>query len=272
MRCGISPARLWVFLFINCSAESFEIKRADVLRFRHGQSDRLGSGPKAALDQIEGFTAMKIDIDDARDPARFDKVNWTASNGEIDRMVRWVSHIRESIPKEMDLAVDMHGRYDATTGKRGSRWRWNLPAALAGGAGAARKTSTPWRISVIRPKRRYVAAKTIHALGFTELLREARGRYHHAGYSESGRALGSAQSSESRADLLRSVCAALRCLSDRHDGVVPRLRFDPKFPGLRMALDQPAGSLEGLRERRARSSPTDMSTVPDTPGNWSRNE
>ena len=68
--------------------------------------------------KANGFTAMKIDIDDATDPARFDRVNWTASNGEIDRMVNWVRHTRETIPKEMDLAVDMHGRYDATTGKR----------------------------------------------------------------------------------------------------------------------------------------------------------
>jgi galactonate dehydratase len=66
----------------------------------------------------QGFTAMKIDLDDATDPARFDKVNWTASNGEIDRMVSWVKHVRESIPKDMDLACDMHGRYDAGTGKR----------------------------------------------------------------------------------------------------------------------------------------------------------
>ncbi|MBV9034494.1 MAG: mandelate racemase/muconate lactonizing enzyme family protein, partial [Acidobacteriaceae bacterium] len=73
---------------------------------------------KLAWIQSNGFTAMKIDIDEARDPARFDAVNWTASNGEIDRMVSWVRHIRDSIPKAMDLAVDMHGRYDATTGKR----------------------------------------------------------------------------------------------------------------------------------------------------------
>jgi galactonate dehydratase len=66
----------------------------------------------------QGFTAMKIDLDDARDPARFDKVNWTASNGEIDRMVKWVQHVRESIPANMDLACDMHGRYDAPTGKK----------------------------------------------------------------------------------------------------------------------------------------------------------
>jgi galactonate dehydratase len=68
--------------------------------------------------QSNGFTAMKMDIDDARDPARFDAVNWTASNGEIDRMVKWVDHIRSNVPKQIDLAVDMHGRYDAPTGKR----------------------------------------------------------------------------------------------------------------------------------------------------------
>jgi len=83
-------------------------------------TDPMGAEAEKKLPWIQsaGFTAMKIDIDDARDPARFDAVNWTASNGEIDRMVTWVKHTRESIPKEMDLAVDMHGRYDATTGKR----------------------------------------------------------------------------------------------------------------------------------------------------------
>lgn len=75
---------------------------------------------KEMLDWIgnAGFTAMKIDIDEAADPARFDKVNWTASNGEIDRMVKEVVFVREMVPKKIDLAVDMHGRYDMTTGKR----------------------------------------------------------------------------------------------------------------------------------------------------------
>src|SRR5690242_725861 len=66
----------------------------------------------------QGFTAMKIDLDDATDPNRFDRVNWTANNAEVDRMVRWVKHVRESIPKEMELACDMHGRYDLGTAKR----------------------------------------------------------------------------------------------------------------------------------------------------------
>ncbi len=65
-----------------------------------------------------GFTAAKIDIDDAMDPARFDRSNWTASNGEIDHMLEKIAFTRENYPKNIDLAVDMHGRYDATTGKR----------------------------------------------------------------------------------------------------------------------------------------------------------
>ena len=65
-----------------------------------------------------GFTAAKIDIDEATDASRFDRVNWTASNGEIDHMVAKIAFTRESYPKAIDLAVDMHARYDATTGKR----------------------------------------------------------------------------------------------------------------------------------------------------------
>ncbi|HEV2484923.1 MAG TPA: mandelate racemase/muconate lactonizing enzyme family protein [Terracidiphilus sp.] len=66
----------------------------------------------------QGFKVMKIDLDDAMDPARWDRVNWTASNGEIDRMVKWVSHVHDNIPADMALACDMHGRYDAPTGKK----------------------------------------------------------------------------------------------------------------------------------------------------------
>lgn len=75
---------------------------------------------KARIKEIQemGFTAAKIDIDDARDPARMDRVNWTATNGEIEHMVEKVAFTRELYPKNFDLAVDMHARYDAGTGKR----------------------------------------------------------------------------------------------------------------------------------------------------------
>jgi len=73
-----------------------------------------------------GFTACKIDVDDANDPARWDKVNWTASNGEIDSMLKKIAFMREQLdkggpPRRIDLAVDMHGRYDLTTGRRVAR-------------------------------------------------------------------------------------------------------------------------------------------------------
>ncbi|HYW45758.1 MAG TPA: mandelate racemase/muconate lactonizing enzyme family protein [Bryobacteraceae bacterium] len=74
----------------------------------------------ARIKEIQGlgFTAAKIDIDDAADPARFDRVNWTASNAEIDHMIAKIAFTRENYPKAIDLAVDMHGRYDLGTAKR----------------------------------------------------------------------------------------------------------------------------------------------------------
>jgi galactonate dehydratase len=75
---------------------------------------------KERIKQIQdmGFTAAKIDIDDAADPARKDRVNWTATNGEINHMLAKIAFTRELYPKDFDLAVDMHARYDLPTGKR----------------------------------------------------------------------------------------------------------------------------------------------------------
>lgn len=67
------------------------------------------------------FTAAKMDIDDFADPARFDKVNWTANNREIDHMVEKVAFVRKFFDEKVDLAVDMHGRYDMSTAKRVAR-------------------------------------------------------------------------------------------------------------------------------------------------------
>jgi len=119
------------------------------------EDDPLGEKADRELAWIEaqGFTAIKIDLDDATDRTRFDRVNWTASNGEIDRMVKWVSHVRESLPSNIDLACDMHGRYDAPTGKRVAkalepfRLMWLEEPVPAGDvdamAGIRHSTSTP---------------------------------------------------------------------------------------------------------------------------------
>jgi len=83
----------------------------------HHPDDPLAR-PKLKEIETAGFTALKIDIDEGADPNRFDRVNWTANNAEIDRMVKEVAFVRESVSKRVDVAVDMHGRYDAPTGKR----------------------------------------------------------------------------------------------------------------------------------------------------------
>ena len=85
-----------------------------------GTNNRADPHAKQYISQIVdmGFTATKIDIDDGADPARFDRVNWTANNQEIDNMVDKVRFMRESLPSRIELAVDMHGRYDVGTAKR----------------------------------------------------------------------------------------------------------------------------------------------------------
>ncbi len=97
-------------------------KVRDRIRVYCDSANHHPDDPKAKqmMGEIEemGFTAVKIDIDEADDPSRWDKVNWTASNGEIDRMIKEVAFCRELLNKRVDLAVDMHARYDMPTGKR----------------------------------------------------------------------------------------------------------------------------------------------------------
>ncbi|RYY61748.1 MAG: mandelate racemase/muconate lactonizing enzyme family protein [Chitinophagaceae bacterium] len=63
-----------------------------------------------------GFNAMKFDLDQANDPAKYDKYNWTASPRELQRMYDQIAAAREAVGPDTDILVDMHGRYDAVTG------------------------------------------------------------------------------------------------------------------------------------------------------------
>jgi galactonate dehydratase len=74
---------------------------------------------KAALGAVDrGYTAVKFDIDSATDPNKFDRYNWTASNAELERMYDSIAAVRKAVGPHIDICVDMHGRYDATTGRR----------------------------------------------------------------------------------------------------------------------------------------------------------
>jgi len=65
-----------------------------------------------------GFTAVKFDLDQANDPNKYDAYNWTASPGELQRMYDQIAAAREAVGPNIDICVDMHGRYDAITGEQ----------------------------------------------------------------------------------------------------------------------------------------------------------
>jgi galactonate dehydratase len=65
-----------------------------------------------------GFNALKFDIDEAADPNKYDRYNWTASPGELKRMYDSIAAVRQAVGDKIDICVDMHGRYDLPTGQR----------------------------------------------------------------------------------------------------------------------------------------------------------
>ena len=64
-----------------------------------------------------GFNALKFDLDQANDPNKYDAYNWTASPAELQRMYDQISAVRQAVGPNIDVLVDMHGRYDAVTGQ-----------------------------------------------------------------------------------------------------------------------------------------------------------
>lgn len=71
---------------------------------------------RAADVQANGFTAIKFDLDDANNPHKLDAWNWSVSPDEYKYMVDEAFEIREAVGPSLDLAIDLHGRYDATAG------------------------------------------------------------------------------------------------------------------------------------------------------------
>jgi galactonate dehydratase len=65
-----------------------------------------------------GFNAIKFDLDQGNDPNKYDRYNWTASPAELERMYNQMAAAREAVGPHIDICADMHGRYDAITGKR----------------------------------------------------------------------------------------------------------------------------------------------------------
>lgn len=85
-------------------------------QFRLPEPEKFAESAKNAVDM--GFTAVKFDLDQANDPNKYDRFNWTASPAEIQRMVDQMTAAREAVGPNIDICADMHGRYDAPTGQK----------------------------------------------------------------------------------------------------------------------------------------------------------
>ena len=71
---------------------------------------------RAAEVRERGFTAVKFDLDDGQNPHKLDPWNWSVTPDELKSIVDLAFEIREGVGPSLDLAMDLHGRYDATAG------------------------------------------------------------------------------------------------------------------------------------------------------------
>ncbi len=78
--------------------------------------EQFAASAREAVDM--GFTAIKFDLDQANDPNKYDRYNWTASPAELQRMYDQLAAARAEVGPNIDICADMHGRYDTTTGER----------------------------------------------------------------------------------------------------------------------------------------------------------
>ena len=83
---------------------------------RNPTPDDYAKSAKGAVKN--GYNAVKFDIDEGNDPNKYDRYNWTANPAELDRMYNSIAAVRKAVGPNVDICVDMHGRYDATTGHR----------------------------------------------------------------------------------------------------------------------------------------------------------
>ena len=67
---------------------------------------------KEALATYPGLSALKYDVDFAADPDKWDRHNWSASPGELNRMYEQAAAAREAAGPKIGICIDMHGRFD----------------------------------------------------------------------------------------------------------------------------------------------------------------
>ena len=93
-------------------------------------------------------------------PARFDRVNWTANNAEIDHMVDKVAFVRESLPKQRRPRGRHARALRRDHGQAGGQGSWSRSSCCCSKSRCRPRTSTPCATSASPPRRRSAAART----------------------------------------------------------------------------------------------------------------
>lgn len=86
-----------------------------------GDDSPAANAAKARQVRDMGFTALKFDLDDLESSCKHDPFNHTLSTCEIDNMLAKVDAVRGAVGAETDIAMDLHGRYDTSSGIRLAR-------------------------------------------------------------------------------------------------------------------------------------------------------
>ncbi|MCV5978647.1 hypothetical protein OFO29_40525, partial [Escherichia coli] len=78
--------------------------------FEEGSNEAYVAVAREAVER--GFDAIKLDVDDITGPLHRDFYSGEISPREHEAMVERVAAVREAVGPDVEVAVDMHGRYD----------------------------------------------------------------------------------------------------------------------------------------------------------------
>jgi galactonate dehydratase len=108
-------------LYADCNAGTVDAAahHTDEGLLEEGANEEYVSVALEALDR--GFDAIKLDVDDVTGPLHRDFWNGAIAPKEHGAMVDRVAAVREAVGPEVEVAIDMHGRFDLPSSIRFAR-------------------------------------------------------------------------------------------------------------------------------------------------------
>ena len=226
----------------------------------HADPGAWGSRPRRSTSTMRPIRRASIASTGPRRTAR--SITWSR---------KWRSRA-SSIPTNFDLAVDMHGRYDAGTGKRVAKEVEPFKLLWLEEPVPAENIDAMRDIRAVDEHAHLLRREHLPALGLPRDSREARRRHHHARHPEVRRAARRRARSPIMAHTYY-VPVAPHCghVAHRHDGHRARVRRHSELPGPGMALDRSPRPVEELGQGR-RNHPERLHHTAGPAGHWRGDE